>query len=339
MNLVNRFRLGSGTRLPPDSGQSRSVADDPVTGKILMMRSGTFVSGHPNNLRLRWLSRGRAILLACMYTTGLAVVLSGGAAAQQKNIGNATRIVHVVTGALSSKEEPAVLRAGIDVFSNEIVKTAEDSAALLVFQDKTELSIGADSEIVLDKFVFDPDPNKSAVAVSILSGVARFSTGVLPKSAYTIRTPSATMSVRGTTFTITVEQGQPPEVNPLFEQGQRANAARAKRQGKSCDDPLARKTQVDVTTGAVEVKAQGETVQVDTGHSSTVQCGSPPSAPFSSPPQSQAVAQMETLLQQAALQTSPTTGFGNTLQNLGGVTNPGGTTSGSVNVNTPSHMP
>jgi hypothetical protein len=286
-----------------------------------MMRSGTFVSGYANKLRLRWLSLDRTILLVCIYTAGLAVVLSGGAAAQQKNIGNATRIVHVVTGALSSKEEPAVLRAGIDVFSNEIVKTAEDSAALLVFQDKTELSIGADSEIVLDRFVFDPDPNKSAVAVSILSGVARFSTGVLPKSAYTIRTPSATMSVRGTTFDISVENGQPA-------------------QGFSCDDPLARRTQVDVTTGAVAITAQGQTVQVNTGHSSTVACGAPPSAPFSSPPPSQAHAQMETLLQQAALQTAPTTpGFGNTFQNTGGPANPGATTSGSVNVNTPSHMP
>jgi hypothetical protein len=288
-----------------------------------MMRSGTFVSGFANKLRLRWLSLDRTILLACIYTAGLSVILNGSAAAQQKNIGNATRVVHLVTGAFSSAQEPAVLQAGIDVFANEIVKTAENSAALLVFQDKTELSIGADSEIVLDRFVFDPDPNKSAIAVSLLSGVARFSTGVLPKSAYTIRTPSATMSVRGTTFTITVERGQP---------------AKTRRQGFACDDPLARRTQVDVTTGEVAITAQGQTVQVDTGHSSTVQCGSPPSAPFSSPPPSQALAQMDTLLQQAALQTTPTAGFGNALQNTGGPS--GATTSGSItNTNTPSHMP
>jgi ferric-dicitrate binding protein FerR (iron transport regulator) len=248
-------------------------------------------------------------------------MLSGGAAGQQRTIGNASRIVHLVTGAISSAEEPAVLRAGIDVFANEIVKTAENSAALLVFQDKTELSIGADSEIVLDRFVFDPDPNKSAVAVSILSGVARFSTGVLPKSAYTIRTPSTTMSVRGTTFTVTVEKGQP---------------AKTRRQGFSCDDPLARRTQVDVTTGAVAITAQGETVQIDTGHSSTVQCGSPPSAPFSSPPPSQALAQMDTLLQQAAIQTSPAIGFGNALQQTFG-SPPGATTSGNV-VNSPNRI-
>jgi len=285
-----------------------------------MMRLGTFVSGYPNNLRLRWLSFGREILLACIYTAGLMVMLSAGAAAQ-KNIGSATRIVHVVTGALSSAEEPAVLRAGIDVFANEIVKTAENSAALLVFQDKTELSIGADSEIVLDRFVFDPDPNKSAIAVSILSGVARFSTGVLPKSAYTIRTPSATMSVRGTTLVITVEQGQPEK---------------ARRRSGSCADPLVRKTQVDVTNGTVAVTAQNETVLIDTGQSSTVACGSPPTPGFASPSPSQALNQMDTLLQQAALQTSPATGFGNALQNLGGQT--GATTSGSV-TNSPSHIP
>jgi FecR protein len=294
-----------------------------------MMRSGTFVSGYANKVKLRWLSLGRAVLLACICTAGPAVMLSGGAAAQQKTIGNATRIVHLVTGANSSTEEPAVLRAGIDVFSNEIVKTAEDSAALLVFQDKTELSIGADSEIVLDRFVFDPDPNKSAVAVSILSGVARFSTGVLPKSAYTIRTPSATMSVRGTTLVITVEKGQAN--NPIFpeEKGQpkeKGQPGKPRRQGFSCDDPLARRTQVDVTTGEVAITAQGETVQVDTGHSSTVECGSPPSAPTSSPAApSPQLAKMDTLLQQAAVQTSPAAiGFGN--QNTGGPANPGAVT-------------
>jgi hypothetical protein len=280
-----------------------------------MIRMGIFVSGYPNNLSLRWLSPGRAILLACIYTIGLAVLLSGEAAAQ-KNIGSASRVVHLVTGAFSSAEEPAVLRAGIDVFANEIVKTAGDSAALLVFQDKTELSIGADSEIVLDRFVFDPDPNKSAIAVSILSGVARFSTGVLPKSAYTIRTPSATMSVRGTTLVITVEKGQPEEKE------------KTRRRGGSCADPLVRKTQVDVTNGQVAITAQNETVLIDTGQSSTVACGSPPTPGSPSPPPSQQVSQMDTLLQQAALQTSPATGFGNTLQNLGGPT--GATTSGNV---------
>jgi hypothetical protein len=278
-----------------------------------MTHPATFASAHPNDLSRRRLSLGRAILWALACTAGFAAMLGGGAAAQQPHIGSATRVVHLVTGALASTEEPLVLRAGIDVFANEIVKTAENSAALLVFQDKTELSIGGNSEIVLDRFVFDPDPAKSAIAVSILTGVARFSTGVLPKSAYTIRTPSATMTVRGTTLTITVEAEQP-------EKG--------RRRGGTCGDPLVRKTQVDVTNGAVAITAQNETVLIDTGQSSTVECGSPPSPPFSSPPPSQAISLMDTLLQQAALQTIPTPGFGNALQNP--VASPGSTTNGSI---------
>src|SRR5690349_22042895 len=104
---------------------------------------------HPNDLKSRRLSLGQALLWACACVAGFAAML-GGAVAAEKNIGAASRVVHLVTGALSSTEEPAVLRVGIDVFANEIVKTGENSAALLVFQDKTELSIGADSEIVLD---------------------------------------------------------------------------------------------------------------------------------------------------------------------------------------------
>jgi hypothetical protein len=291
-----------------------------------MTRLGAFVRGHPSSLEFRWLSLVRVLLIACACTVGFAVVLGGKAAAQ--HIGAATRVVHLVTGALGPTEQPLVLRAGIDVFANEIVKTADDSAALLIFQDKTELSIGANSEIVLDRFVFDPNPAKSAVAVSILAGVARFSTGVLPKSAYTIRTPSATMSVRGTTFTISVESEQQPK------KGRR-------RKGGTCGDPLVRKTQVDVVNGTVAVTAQNETVLLERGQSSAVDCGSRPSAAFSSPAPSQALNHMDTQLQQAALQTAPTPGFGNTLQQSpGGPVNPGGTTSGSIQAPsvTDSHM-
>lgn len=287
-----------------------------------MTDPAAFIGAHPNDLKLRRLSLGRSILGACACVAGFVAML-GDAAAAEKTIGAASRVVHIVTGALAPTEPPTVLRVGIDVFANEIVKTGESSAALLVFQDKTELSVGADSEIVLDRFVFDPDPAKSAVAISVLTGVARFSTGLLPKSAYTIRTPSATLSVRGTTLTITVEKGQPEK----------------RRRGGTCGDPLVRKTQVDVITGAVALSAQNETVLIDTGQSSTVECGSPPTAPSSSPPPSQALAQMDTLLQQAALQTNPATGFGNALQNLGAP--PGATTSGSIvsPVVTPSRMP
>ncbi len=265
-----------------------------------MTRPPAFSSVRPNDLKFRRVSLGRAILWACACVAGFAAMLGGAAAAAEQHIGAATRVVHLVTGALAPAEPPTVLRVGIDVFANEIVKTGENSAALLVFQDQTELSIGAKSEIVLDRFVFDPDPAKSAVAISILTGVARFSTGVLPKGAYTISTPTSTMTVRGTTLTITVSSGEQTGKQP----------ERPGRRRGNCTDPLVRTTEVDVTEGQVSVSAQNETVLIDAGQSSIVECGSTPSAPFASPPSSPVVTQMETLLQQAALQTNPTSVVG-----------------------------
>jgi hypothetical protein len=277
-----------------------------------MTRPSAFASPHPNYQKFWRLSFGLACACAALFTA----MLGGAAAADQQHIGAATRVVHTVTGALAP-EPPVVLRAGIDVFANEVVKTAENSAALLVFQDQTELSIGANSEIVLDRFVFDPDPAKSAIAVSIVTGVARFSTGLLPKSAYTIRTPTATLAVRGTTLTVTVGSEEQPE--------------RARRRRGNCNDPLARTTEIDVTEGTVFVAAQGETVQLERDQSSTVPCGEPPSAPFASPPSSPATTQMDTLLQQAALQNQPS--------NVGNaVTVPPGATPRTMVVS-PSHIP
>jgi len=84
--------------------------------------------------------------------------------------------------------------------------------------------------------------------------------------------------------------------------------------------------QLFVTSGMVAITAQNEIVLIDTGQSSTAECGWTPSSPFFSPPPSQATNQMDTLLQQAALlQTNPATGFSNALQSTGAPADPGAT--------------
>ena len=69
-----------------------------------------------------------------------------------------------------------------------------------MFEDQTKLEIGALSEVVLDRFVYDPNRSNSEVAVSVAKGIARFTTGVLAHESYKINTPTATIGVRGTTL-------------------------------------------------------------------------------------------------------------------------------------------
>lgn len=77
------------------------------------------------------------------------------------------------------------------------------------FIDGSELRVTEQSQILIDEFVFDPDPDKGKMAVSFLSGTARFATsksGKINKNNIAIQTPTAQISVRGTDFTITVDE-------------------------------------------------------------------------------------------------------------------------------------
>jgi hypothetical protein len=119
-------------------------------------------------------------------------------------IGSAVVVINNVTGKVKEQPTGVALRVGTDVVQDETVETAAASATRLIFSDNTQFEVGPSSQVVLDQFVFDPDPSKSKVALSIAKGAARFATGFLPKSDYEIRTPSATIGIRGTILDLDV---------------------------------------------------------------------------------------------------------------------------------------
>ena len=91
-----------------------------------------------------------------------------------------------------------VLRVGTDVQANEIISTAADDRAHLVFLDGTTLTVGPSSQLTIDKFVYDPTTEKGELAVNATKGVFRVIGGRISKtSAITVTTPSATMGIRG----------------------------------------------------------------------------------------------------------------------------------------------
>jgi hypothetical protein len=205
---------------------------------------------------------------------GIALLIAAGAIwamatdpACAQQIGAARIVVNQVTGRPPGASQ-ITLRAGIDVVQNEAIETGASSACRVVFQDNTELSVGASSSVTLDRFVFDPNPAKSAVAVSMAKGVARLSTGLLPKEDYSVATPSATIGVRGTVLTITVS--------------------------------LRGTTTVSVGSGSAFVTGAGRTVTVPTGYSTLVVRGSPPTIPVPTPPAPPMTTEMDRLLLQAS---------------------------------------
>ena len=127
----------------------------------------------------------------------------GGAtfASAAESIGGAEIVVNEVKGNLTAGKVVTVLR-GDDVYRDEGVKTEADSTAKLVLRDKTILTVGPSSTVKLDRFVYAGEGSTGAIAVNLIRGALRFSTGNAAKNSYLITTPTAALGVRGTIFTI-----------------------------------------------------------------------------------------------------------------------------------------
>ena len=118
-------------------------------------------------------------------------------------IGSAVRIVNKVTGEIDQRQR--ALKANDAVNQNEAIEVAADSLGELKLNDDTKLALGPGSRMVLDKFVYDPAPSTGTVSVNLLTGAFRFITGLSRKGNYELRTPSASITVRGTIFDIYVD--------------------------------------------------------------------------------------------------------------------------------------
>ena len=77
------------------------------------------------------------------------------------------------------------------------------------FVDDTLVSLTEHTYMVIDEYVYDPNPSKSKMALNFVSGTARFATGglgLVPRENITIQTPTASIGIRGTDFTTTVDE-------------------------------------------------------------------------------------------------------------------------------------
>ena len=100
----------------------------------------------------------------------------------------------------------AALSFGIESYDN--VETSNGRIGI-TFLNETKDRLTEHSQLVIDEFIYDSNPSKSKMALQFASGTARFITGKLNninKENIAISTPSANVSIRGTDFTITVNE-------------------------------------------------------------------------------------------------------------------------------------
>ena len=121
------------------------------------------------------------------------------------NIGNITEL----TGSgrvVRDEAYKALIDFNINSYDN--VQTSNGRVGI-TFLDDSQVRLTEHSELIIDEFIYDPDPSKSKMALQFASGTARFITGKLAtidKENIFIKTPSATIGIRGTDFTVTVDE-------------------------------------------------------------------------------------------------------------------------------------
>lgn len=128
-----------------------------------------------------------------MLAAALGLAAFAGAANAADPIGKVVAVVGSPTGS------GRTLSAGSAVFESDKVVTGKGNVQIL-FVDDTKLVIGPNSTLVIDRFLMRGGSSAQKFSVGALRGTFRFISGNMAKSAYDIKTATATIGIRGTAF-------------------------------------------------------------------------------------------------------------------------------------------
>jgi outer membrane immunogenic protein len=145
------------------------------------------------------LRRSRLLPALCV----LCALAASGARAQDA-IGGARVVERDVAGSLGDVHRR--VSTGDDVFQDEVITTSVASLAQLELVDLTSLSIGPSAQVKLDRFVFDR--GKKTMVIAVARGAFRFVSASGDHKNYMVKTPTATIGVRGTRFDVLATTGR-----------------------------------------------------------------------------------------------------------------------------------
>ena len=101
-----------------------------------------------------------------------------------------------------------------DATLNFVIQTNDEAITnngrmAIKFLDDSQVKLTEHSQLLIDEYIYDPDPSKSKMALTFDLGTTRFITGNLnriDKQNITLKTPTANIAIRGTDFSTTVNE-------------------------------------------------------------------------------------------------------------------------------------
>ena len=97
---------------------------------------------------------------------------------------------------------------GTGVEMNDAIRTQQGKVGI-TFEDDTRVQVNENSKLIIDDFVYDPKSKAGKLGAKIALGTVRYASGQIAKNSpqnVALNTPTATISVRGTDFTASVDE-------------------------------------------------------------------------------------------------------------------------------------
>ncbi|MGE4299707.1 MAG: FecR domain-containing protein [Desulfovibrionaceae bacterium] len=148
-----------------------------------------------------WLRMLVAVLLVCWSVAPRLAVAAGDAASSQAPVASVTRIQGAVRASLDGAVR--TLAMGDALRLGETVLTGPQARLEVVFPDGSALTLGEETEFVVDAYLYDPDAGRGGALFALATGAFRVVTGrmtAMRGASLEVRTPRASIGIRGTDF-------------------------------------------------------------------------------------------------------------------------------------------
>ena len=141
------------------------------------------------------LTKWTIIILILFYATSL-----------WGSIGNVDQVEG--NGVIDRDKTDITIEEELSIEQYDTVKTGNGKVGIL-FIDDTRVDVTQHSKLIIDEFVFDPNTNTGKLSLKAALGTVRYASGQIAKNSrqdVKITTPTATIGVRGTDFSMTIDE-------------------------------------------------------------------------------------------------------------------------------------
>ena len=100
------------------------------------------------------------------------------------------------------------IREGMHLLANDILQTSGDGRVGAILQDGTRIALGPNTELTIDRFIYEPVDGKFGLLLRLARGVLAYVSGRIAQFApdsVSVETPVCVVGLRGTHFAVSIE--------------------------------------------------------------------------------------------------------------------------------------